>query len=130
MKPSFDPGIPVLTEVLRDADAPAAPPAPSPIPDAPAAERGEHAEPAPLQQWGEQDWQTLEQRLTDRILRQLQGRVDAVLEQGIRDSLAGALQRALQPLTAELSRGLQHTIEQIVADAVRQELAQLQACIK
>lgn len=72
-----------------------------------------------------EDWAALEQRLSERILQQLQGRVDFVLQQRLRDSMADVLQHALAGLTDEIRGGLAQTIEQIVTRAVAQELAHL-----
>jgi hypothetical protein len=60
----------------------------------------------------------------------LQGRVDFVLEQRLRDSMAEVLQHALSGLTAEIREGLQQTIQQVVVRAVAQELAHLQTLKK
>jgi hypothetical protein len=74
-----------------------------------------------------EDWTALEQRLSERILQQLQGPVDFVLQQRLRDSMADVLQHALAGLTEEIRGGLAQTIEQIVTRAVAQELAHLKA---
>jgi hypothetical protein len=110
---AFDASIPVLTEVFDDT-----PPAPEP-----AAE----VEARAVDGFGEREWEALERRLSERILQQLQGRVDFVLEQRLRDSMADVLQHALAGLTEEIRTGLQQTIEKIVARAVTQELTHLQA---
>lgn len=122
----FDTSIPVLTEVIEDVFA-AEPAAPSGAPQAEAPrdalarfDSQAHSE------WSAADWDTLERRLSERILRQLQSRVDFVLEQRIKDSMADVLQHALAGLTGEIRTGLQQTIEKIVARAVTQELAHLQ----
>lgn len=120
---AFDASIPVLTEVFDD--APQAAPAPAAGP-APAAELEARA----VDGFGEREWEALERRLSERILQQLQGRVDFVLEQRLRDSMADVLQHALAGLTDEIRTGLQQTIEKIVARAVAQELTHLQALKK
>lgn len=117
--PPFDPGIPVLTEVLREPilapDVPPAAPSPaaSPLPDTGALDAAE--------------WARLEHHLTERVLQQLNARVDFVLEQRIKDSLADVLNDAVHELTMQIRHGLQDTIGQIVARAVQQEITQLQA---
>jgi hypothetical protein len=73
-----------------------------------------------------EEWDELELRLSERILRQLQGRVDFVLHQRVRDSMTEVLQHAMSDLADELRTGLEQTIEQIVSRAVSQELAHLQ----
>ncbi|GAB3459792.1 hypothetical protein GCM10027321_18270 [Massilia terrae] len=78
-------------------------------------------------QLSDDDWAALELRLSERILQQLQGRVDFVLQQRLRDSMADVLQHALAGLTDEIRGGLAQTIEQIVTRAVAQELAHLKS---
>lgn len=102
----MDAGIPVLTEVLDTA-----PEAPQEAPQASAA-----AEP---------EWEALERRLTENVLRALSDRIDFVLEQRIRDGLAEALDGALRGLTGELRTGLHRTLDEVVARAVAQEVAKL-----
>ena len=118
----FDASIPVLTEVLRDDPAPAIHSAPIEHAD----EDGQ-LEARALAGFGDHEWDMLEQRLATRIVQQLQSRVDFVLEQRIKDSMAEVLSHALRDLTAEIRGGLQDTIEKIVARAVSQELTHLQA---
>ncbi|HJU99012.1 MAG TPA: hypothetical protein VJ752_00530 [Burkholderiaceae bacterium] len=118
----FDASIPVLTEVLRDDPAPAANSAAMPHTD-----QGARLEAQALAGWSEQEWEVLEHRLATRIVQQLQSRVDFVLEQRIKDSMAEVLSHALRDLTTEIRGGLQDTIEKIVARAVSQELTHLQA---
>ncbi|MDP3672529.1 MAG: hypothetical protein Q8R69_22915 [Telluria sp.] len=106
--PVFDTSIPVLTEVLVEKAA-------------------EPCGPEALAAWGESEWAALERRLCERIVQQLQGRVDFVLEQRLRDSMADVLQHAITGLTSEIRAGLQNTIDSVVARAVAQELAHLKA---
>jgi hypothetical protein len=156
MSSSFDASIPVLTEVLEDepasmpasmssatptiGDAPqaaddSAPPATQAAQAtqadhapqlSPAAQSSAGAAPAGPAGLDEAALAALEQRLAERILQQLQGRIDFVLEQRIKDSLAEVLDHALRDLTGEIRAGLQLTLEKVVARAVSQELAHLQ----
>jgi hypothetical protein len=124
---AFDASIPVLTEVFSDKAEKAAPV------ERPAAAQDAvsiHLERRAVDTWTEPEWNLLERRLSERILQQLQGRVDFVLEQRVRDSMEEALTKALDGFTSELRLGLQETIEKIVARAVSQELAHLQALKK
>ena len=140
--PAFDPGIPVLTEVFVDQPVTKEEPelkeeeptaveeliggqAATPGAD-PMGQTPEPLETRAIDQWTESEWALMERRLSERILHQLQGRVDFVLEQRLRDSMAEALQRAMAGLTDEIRESLQQTIGQIVARAVAQELAHLQ----
>jgi hypothetical protein len=128
-----DASIPVLTEVVDE--TPPAPPAAEPA--APVAAEaagpgpgGSQLEARAIDSWSTHEWELLEQRIAERILQQLQGRVDFVLEQRLRDSMAEVLQHALAGLTEEIREGLQQTIEKIVVRAVSQELAHLQTLKK
>ena len=119
---SFDTSIPVLTEVLQDqAESAEAPP--------PAAAKSAAAEQfdAPTGDWTQADWDRLERRIAERILQQLQARVDFVLQQCIKDSMAEVLQKALAGLTHDLREGLHQTLDKLITRAVAQELAHLQA---
>lgn len=124
----FDASIPVLTEVFEDkAEAPAAPPPPpAPAQDTLHTDLEQRA----IETWSEPEWNLLERRLSERILQQLQGRVDFVLEQRLKDSMEEVLRHAVAGLTAEIQQGLQQTIEKIVVRAVAQELAHLQTLKK
>ena len=132
---SFDASIPVLTEVLKaeplggdllpgeaDNGASAARSALSAR-----AEKAARLEADAIDGWSEAEWQMMEHRLSERIMHQLQSRVDFVLEQRIKDSMAEVLSHALHDLTNEIRIGLHDTIEKIVARAVSQELTHLQA---
>ena len=127
---AFDASIPVLTEVFQDhpitEEVKEAPEAPVPVSDDTDAELEARA----IGEWTGPEWDLLERRLSERILHQLQGRVDFVLEQRLRDSMQEALQVAMAGLTDEIRRGLRQTIETIVVRAVTQELAHLQTLKK
>jgi hypothetical protein len=123
--PPYDASIPVLTEVFSDQDGIRVQPERPAAPDRD--ELNAHLEQRAIDGWSEPEWNLLERRLSERILQQLQGRVDFVLEQRLRDSMEEVLQQALGELTTQLREGLQHTIEKIVVRAVAQELAHLQA---
>lgn len=121
---SFDASIPVLTEVLKaesPGDEAAATPTASPAP------AGAQLEAAAIDGWTDAEWAVMEHRLSVRIMHQLQSRVDFVLEQRIKDSMAEVLSHALHDLTNEIRIGLHDTIEKIVSRAVTQELTHLQA---
>ena len=132
MSLNFDQSIPVLTEVFSDQPAPQAPRMDTPAtPAAPVQDRvNAELEARAVSSWTEPEWNLLERRLSERILQQLQGRVDFVLEQRLRDSMEEVLQHAIAGLTQEIRTGLQETIEKIVVRAVAQELTHLQALKK
>ena len=128
---AFDQSIPVLTEVFSD--TPVEPPlrAKAEPPPAPAQDNvNAGLEARAVASWTEPEWNLLERRLSERILQQLQGRVDFVLEQRLRDSMEEVLRSAIAGLTDEIRQGLQQTIEQIVVRAVAQEITHLQTLKK
>ena len=131
MNQAFDASIPVLTEVLRDtapADEAVPQAAPVPVHAVPAALDAALAAASPLPEESDADaWEALERRLSERVLQQLNARVDFVLEQRIKDSISEVLDHALHGLTMEIRHGLHDTIGKIVARAVQQEITHLQA---
>lgn len=119
--PAFDPSIPVLTEVVSEAVAPTPPQEQAAAP-APVAEQLERRA---SERWSGEEWSVLERRVTERVLQQLQGRVDFVLEQRVRDAMADAMQRTLETFTADLREGLHGALGEIVSQAVAQEIEYL-----
>jgi hypothetical protein len=136
--PSFD-EIPVLTEVVVKQAPEAAPEAASPpveeagpvavleaAADAAAADAAA-ADTAPAQAPDDDAWRTLEERLVTRVLDRLQPRIDVVLEDQVRGQMAIVLDHVAERLGVELRTALQQSIEHVVARAVEQELAHLNA---
>ena len=79
--PAFDPSIPVLTEVVTEPVAPLPEPAPA------AAQLERRA----TERWTGEEWSVLERRVSERVLQQLRGRADFVLERRVRDAMADAM---------------------------------------
>jgi hypothetical protein len=123
--PAFDASIPVLTEVVTEPKAdPVAPAiAAEPVADD---DLGEQLERRAVDRWSGEQWSVLERRVTNRILQQLQGRVDFVLEQRLREGIAEAVERALGDLADEIRIGLQGTLGDVVSRAVSQEISHIQ----
>jgi hypothetical protein len=136
---AFDASIPVLTEVVADSAAPSAPAASN----APAAaatvgattdtsaaddavETPEALERRAADRWSGEQWSVMERRLTERVLQQLQGRIDFVLEQRLRDGIAEAVDKAMAGFSAEIRTSLHESLGQVVTRAVSQEIAHLQ----
>lgn len=116
-----DAGIPVLTEII---EAPVlVAPAPSPATTA-ASHLG--AMPAPAASVDPaadaERWERLEQEVRERVLQQVLGRIDFVLEQRVRDSLADVLQTAIEDLANDIRSGLHQTVKDVVTRAVMQEI--------
>ena len=120
-KSPLDAGIPVLTEIIApppEIEAPEASPSAAPV---------ELAQPAPMRaELDELQWRQLEREVTARVLE----RVDSMLEQRVRDSLADVLQLAVDRLAEEIRGSLHQGIREVVAAAVAQELADMQSSKK
>lgn len=119
--PASDPLIPTLTELVPEPAAAATPPPAAPAPAAP-----EVLEQRAIAHWSGEEWGVFERRVTERILQQVQGRVDFVLEQRLRDGIADAVDKVMGDLSVEIRNGMQQTLAQVVARAVSQEISHLQ----
>lgn len=138
-KHAFDESIPVLTEVVAEEAAAAAAAAiaadESDIGvvdtiDAPRPVSGAASPLPPLPPVRELDdaaWQTLEDHLIARVLDRLQERIALVLEDQVRSNMAPVLEHVIARIGADLHAGLQHTVEQVVARAVSEELEHLKS---
>jgi hypothetical protein len=135
--PAFDASIPVLTEVFAEPNTPAVPvaqPAPvveaeAPPPPAPVVAALEDAPEAlerrAVDHWSGEQWSVMERRVTERILQQLQGRIDFVLEQRLRDGIAEAVDKAMTSFSADIRNSLGDTLSDVVTRAVSQEIAHI-----
>ncbi len=135
--PAFDASIPVLTEVFAEPTAsgtPLAQPAPvveaeAPPPPAPVVAALEDAPEAlerrAVDHWSGEQWSVMERRVTERILQQLQGRIDFVLEQRLRDGIADAVDKAMTSFSADIRNSLGDTLSDVVTRAVSQEIAHI-----
>lgn len=123
-KSPLDAGIPLLTEIIEELpQAPAAAPEPAPAPEVPPQPAAEQPH---IHNWIDEEWTRLEHRISERVLEQMLDRIDFVLEQRIRDSLADVLQVAVSGLATEIRSGLQQTLEEVIGRAVSQEITRLQ----
>jgi len=135
--PAFDASIPVLTEVFAEPNTPAVPVAqPAPVveaevppPPAPVMAALEDAPEAlerrAVDHWSGEQWSVMERRVTERILQQLQGRIDFVLEQRLRDGIADAVDKAMTIFSADIRNSLGDTLSDVVTRAVSQEIAHI-----
>lgn len=129
--PTSDAGIPLLTEVI-----------PGP---APAESRRAPAEPPAVElakedlvsiearataMLEEAEWHRLENEIRERVLYQILERIDFVLEQRVRDSLADVLQTAVEGLATEIKGGLHVSIRDVVTRAVTHEITKLKSAKK
>ncbi|HEV2608868.1 MAG TPA: hypothetical protein VGU61_01275 [Noviherbaspirillum sp.] len=135
-----DAGIPVLTEIISPPlSSSVASPAPL-QPDNAARTEPPVVEPAPHVIMSSEElkndldtkerWEQLETELRERVLQQVLDRIDFVLEQRVRDSLADVLQTAVAELASEIRTGLHHTLKEVVTRAVSQELIKAQSSKK
>lgn len=136
-KSTQDSGIPVLTEVIQIAPrAVAMPDVPIPTlteaftPNTPneqitaieaAPVEVTPIELTPINGWLDEEWSRLEQKISERVLTQLLERIDTVLEQRIKDSLAASLQLAVD----EIRQGLHFTLDEVISDTVAKEIDNL-----
>lgn len=133
--PAFDASIPVLTEVVAEPNTTNVPDAPV-VPDVPVAPPAPVVTTAPqdapevlerraVDHWSGEQWSVMERRVTERILQQLQGRIDFVLEQRLRDGIADAVDKAMANLSADIRSSLGDTLNEVVTRAVSQEIAHI-----
>lgn len=130
---SLEAGIPVLTEVIEGPKASSEPQLRESASAQPAI-TNDFASPAPqaltlearASQLDDEAWDRMEREIRERILQQVLERIDFVLEQRVRDSLADALQTAVDRLANDIKGGLHNSIRELVTRSVTQEIARLQ----
>jgi len=127
---TLDAGIPLLTEIIADPasfDTAAAMPYQPSIPGFLLKENAvAPAMPQPVI-WDQAQIEQMERKIIERVLQDMLGRIDFVLEQRIRDSLSDVLQNAMGGLMVEIRQGVQDTLENVITRAVSQEITKLQS---
>jgi hypothetical protein len=78
----------------------------------------------------EEEWDRLEREIRERVLYQIIERIDFVLEQRVRDSLADVLQTAVEGLAADIKGGLHASMRDVVTRAVTHEITKLKSAKK
>lgn len=78
-----------------------------------------------LNQAQDEEWALLQDQITERVLAQIMRRIDSQLELRVRDNLADVLQLAIHKLSEEIRAGLQHTLEDVINDAVKHEITKV-----
>lgn len=78
----------------------------------------------------EEEWDRLEREIRERVLYQIIERIDFVLEQRVRDSLADVLQTAVEGLAADIKSGLHVSMRDVVTRAVTHEITKLKSAKK
>lgn len=89
--PSFDAGIPVLTEVFQE-----------PLSAAPAASAEEAAAAAAV------DWDALERRLFARVMETIDAQIEA------------AISNAMQQAVGDIRQGVRAALQEVIANAVKE----------
>ena len=127
-KTNLDAGIPVLTEIIPGGaeDVPAKPFPMFTRPAAPA----EVVDVPLIDGWLTEEWNRLERKIGGRILQQVMTRIEADLETRVRDALADVLQISVENMANEVRQNLQHSLEQVIANAVHQEISNMQIAKK
>jgi hypothetical protein len=132
--PTLDAGIPVLTEIIpapQAAEIAAPPSSTSPEPAIVSLSDNIAALSARVAaDWDDEKWDWMEREVRERVLQQVLERIDFVLEQRVRDSLADVLQTAVERLASEIKSGLHQTVKEVVTRAVSQEITKLQTTKK
>lgn len=107
--PGSDDAIPLLTEVL-EAPRYRAPDLPASLDDV--------------------DWSALSRQVQDNVLERLMRRSEALFEQSLRGTLDAVIERAAAQLRLELQGAVSQLTRDVVARAVAEELARVQAEIE
>jgi len=118
--------LPTLTDIIETPQAPVASAAVAPLDDEdnfelPVAQRETVAQPT----LSRHDWERLEAEVREKVLQQLQDRIDFVIEQRVRDGLADVLQTAVEGMAAQIRNGLHQTLDEVISRAVSLELVKL-----
>lgn len=128
---TLDTSIPILTEVISKKPEPSPQTLSANVPAVIAMqENAAHIELPVTPSLSNDEWDMLERNISERVLRQVLGRIDFVLEHRVRDSLADALQLAVAAVSIEIRRGLHQTLEEVISRAVSQEITKLQSTNK
>jgi hypothetical protein len=132
--PTLDAGIPVLTEIIPAPQAAEIAAPTSSTPPEPAivslSDNIAALSARVAADWDDEKWDWMEREVRERVLQQVLERIDFVLEQRVRDSLADVLQTAVERLASEIKSGLHQTVKEVVTRAVSQEITKLQTTKK
>ena len=124
-KPGLDAGIPILTEVIEGSSDFVAPPKPLAAVGK-SAPRPEVVDVPLIDGWLTEEWNRLERKIGGRILGEVMARVEADIENRVRDALADVLQTSIEIVADEVKKNLCVTLESVIAQAVHQEIADMQ----
>ncbi|SDX48162.1 hypothetical protein SAMN04515617_10472 [Collimonas sp. OK242] len=114
--------LPTLTDIIETPPAAIVSAAASAIDDEDSVELPSAQPEITLSQY---DWERLEAEVREKVLQQLQDRIDFVIEQRVRDGLADVLQTAVEGMAAQIRSGLHQTLDEVICRAVSLELIKL-----
>lgn len=121
--------LPTLTDIIETPPAPVDSAAVSPSAAASAIDDEEDSFELPSARrettLSQHDWERLEAEVREKVLQQLQDRIDFVIEQRVRDGLADVLQTAVEGMAAQIRSGLHQTLDEVICRAVSLELVKL-----
>jgi hypothetical protein len=112
-----DAGIPVLTEVLADRLPPASAKAASIPASTPQAPQPVSPTTREIERFAE-----MEDELVKRVLQGVLIRLDPMIEERVRNTLADVLQTAVDDVAAKIRRGLREALQNVVIEATTEEM--------
>jgi hypothetical protein len=127
-KSALDAGIPVLTEVIKVTAEPAA--KTTPVRAAEPKQHPEVVDVPTIDGWLNEEWNRLERKIGGRILQQVMERLEADIEDRVRDVLADVLQVAVETLANDIKQNLQGTLHEVINQAVKAEISRMQTAKK
>jgi hypothetical protein len=74
-----------------------------------------------------EEWEAIEREMREAVLRGLHTRIDAALDQRVRDVIAHIQEPIMQELSNALRNGLNDTVRDVIHRAVSQEISRLRS---
>ena len=77
-----------------------------------------------------QDWEKLQCEVHGKVLEQLQERINLIIEQRLRESIAGVLQSVVDAMAQQIKITLQHSLNDVISEVISLELSKFQNTTK
>lgn len=77
-----------------------------------------------------QDWEKLQSEIHRKVLEQLHERINLIIEQRMRESIAAILQSVVAEMAQQIKITLQHNLNDVVFEAISLELSKFQNTTK
>ncbi len=129
--------LPVLTDILVPGQLPTgvtapAPPLPTPALAPMGMTSGMRTAPGPGGSAVERalpgsPWAAVENEVYERVLKNLQGRIESTIDQRLRETVAQGLEKSLAGLHADLKVSVREALRDVVQRAVAQEISRIRA---